>query len=575
MNIYHVNQRQGTGVRVGIIDNEFGGLAAFEATNSMTVLLPSESGDPSRVELSQALGTHGTNVLEVIHGLAPRATLYACRYTDFPSFERCIEYMVNQRVDIINHSAGVPVLPLDGSNVWAQAVDDAVDANILWINSAGNFARGYLLDQFTDSDANNLHEFRGTGTRIEQELRVALMQPYNGNILLSWQSNNDTVVDLNLEVVDLFSGDLLGMSNILQAEDSRGSLFEVVQLRDIDTDFGIRIRSAQPVSGVVEIALFTEFLSLDGGTERGSVVAPADNPRVFTVGSLQGSQIAPYSSRGTLESDSLLPDLVTIGEIILASGELFVGTSAAAPVVAAAAALMREVSGLTDADQLGQALTTYAVQDGGIPGPDAAYGFGYLQMPTDRFAALPEPTLQARCELEVYANTNVRSGPGTNYPDLGNIPANGRVNVLGRFDGLDGYEWFFLGNGEWTRANTGDRVGDCFNIPRVNEVGDLLVGGGNGESCPGARPAVLAIGARAMQNLTEGEPVRMLDVPGGSVTQYLLYPNTVINVSDGPRCAILRDGTTGRWWYATTNQNQRGWVAEGNATRYFWEPLAP
>lgn len=566
--------RDGFGIRIGVIDSAFGNLDIFEQNTNQDVSIP---GEFDQAEYSNNIVTHGTDVLEIIHSLVPKAKLYACRYTDFSGFSRCIDYMLNQRVVIINHSAGVPILPLDGTNSWSTAVDNALNNagySVLWVNSSGNFARGFLSDQFTDVNTNGYHEFRGLGARIGEEIRFN-ESGYSGNIILSWQyidDVSDSNVDLDLEIVDLNTGQIIAQAETRQTSlDAETSSYEVVSLTT-DSPFGVRIRHfSGSVLGPVEIAVFVEFAVIQGAGTQGAVVSPADNPNVLTVGALQSNEPAPYSSRGTLRNDAFLPDLVAPGEIQLGDGRIFVGTSAAAPVVTSAAALIWEVFPDFSAQDVMNYLSDTATEDAGQPGRDIEYGDGRLRLPAiSAGGSIPTPTV--RCSLQVFANTKVRSGPGTNYQQTSTLAANAAVEALGVANGLDGFEWFYLGSGQWVRANTGDRIGNCGDLPQVNERGtplnetniDVI-------TCPGAPPQILAMGARARQALAQ-DPVRVQNEPGGGTTLYLLQPGDIISINGGPRCHPLGNQPT-TWWLVNSEKGPAGWVAEGTSSRYFWEIL--
>ena len=140
---YQNANRTGRGVRIGVLDTVFGELAELQGRMADTIFVLPED---TMADYNDDVSTHGTDVLEIIHTIAPRATLYVCRYRNYERFVRCIDWLINNGVHIINHSAGVPALPLDGSNVWAREVTRAANANILWVNAAGNFAGGYITN---------------------------------------------------------------------------------------------------------------------------------------------------------------------------------------------------------------------------------------------------------------------------------------------------------------------------------------------------------------------------------------------------------------------------------------------
>jgi len=354
---------KGDNQRIGVLDTGFGGLTALEQQFGIEINTPSNT----TVETYAGdLNDHGTQVLEIIHIVAPGAALYVCDYNGvFAEFEACVDFFLAADVGVINHSAGVPALPLNGLNAWAARATDAYTRGPLWVNAAGNFNRGFIADNFRDADQDNIHEF-ATGQTVRQELRVTEIGElddqgnpivYRGSIILSWQktplqsvdaqgNSRGSQADLDLEIFDLANPNrILAAGNRPQRDNPTDDALEFVNV-SADVPFGIRVvNRGQPIVTPIEFLLFAEFISFDGAEIRGSVIAPADAEDVLTVGAVQGitNTLAVYSSRGVRSTNDWdKPDLSAPGELILTDGRQFVGTSAAAPVIAGVAALVAE-----------------------------------------------------------------------------------------------------------------------------------------------------------------------------------------------------------------------------------------
>ncbi|MBN1454072.1 MAG: S8 family serine peptidase [Anaerolineales bacterium] len=379
----------GRGQRVGVLDLGFGGLADFEsAFNTAVTLMPGVD----RSDYSGDTLSHGVEVLEVIHAIAPNAALYACRYGDFDGYVGCIDWFVSAGVRIINHSAGVPALPLDGTNTWAQQVDRAAREGVLWVNAAGNYAGGFVNNVFTDTNTNSYHEFWGT-RGLQETLGVNPIEANQGFVMLSWEGIDNipaNAIDLDLEIID-DADQIIASSNRVQRGYPGDTALEWVAF-EMNRTFGVRIRDVNGSGVGGRFDLFVEFASVPSGNTQGSVIAPADSQYALTVGALQGRFIAPYSSQGPVGSGAIKPDLVAPGEIILSDGILFVGTSAAAPVVAGLAALVWEGNPVFSREEVYSFIRDLSTQDdSGIAGPDNVYGHGYIYapFPQNKNVALP------------------------------------------------------------------------------------------------------------------------------------------------------------------------------------------
>jgi subtilisin family serine protease len=401
----HDANQYGQGRRVGILDLAFGNLSQFLSQHSLSVSL--FSGEPADYDASSI--THGTDVLEIIHTIAPDAEYYLCQYGTYDDFVSCIDWMLAADVHIINHSVGVPVLPLNGDSAWALEVDRAARAGAIWVNAAGNFAGGYVEDFFTDNNNNGFHEFRGIGI-AESLLIEGIEQPF-GRIMLSWEGANGTranEINLELEVLDR-SGSVITESRNIQAGEASHLPLEIVTV-DMRQPFAIRIsnltpRRVMPADGTISFALFVEFADISIGRDSGSIIAPADSINAITVGALQGTTIAPYSSRGPVASGGLKPDITAPGEIILSDGRQFIGTSAAAPIIAGAAAIIWGENPDWEQDAVIAYIKGSTYDDTGIPGPDSQYGIGIFTLggePPD-----PVPTVTSLSTISVTETTPV------------------------------------------------------------------------------------------------------------------------------------------------------------------------
>jgi len=371
----------GRGFSIGVLANGFQDLAEFQAANKIEVL--------SIGDVSTSMFGEGTSYLEMLHTIAPSASLSACSYHSFETYQTCVNEMINNGVKIILHGNTLPVVPLDNSSAWSQLVSDAAANNILWVNAAGNFGRGVLYQSFVDTNGDGAHDFTdNVGNVIDQLMVTDLLTP--GIISLGWESiDQSTVADLDLVIYDE-NNEILAESRL---SSETGQNLEFIQLAS-ETPVGIRIVSSEPNSNV-RFMLAVEFSSLSVPTVSTSVLAPADSADALTVGSIDGIEVADYSSRGS-NGPSIKPDLVAPGRILASSGTELTGTGTSASFVAGAAALLWEASPQLSAQELRVFIREQmTIDDLQFPGIDSISGYGVLNMRVPQFSptAIPTETL--------------------------------------------------------------------------------------------------------------------------------------------------------------------------------------
>lgn len=65
------------------------------------------------------------------------------------------------------------------------------------------------------------------------------------------------------------------------------------------------------------------------------------------------------------------------------------------------------------------------------------------------------------CAVAADNSVNLRAGPGTNYPQLGQLAAGQTANSNGYATGDDGYRWWRLDDGSWVRSDLVQSAGAC------------------------------------------------------------------------------------------------------------------
>ena len=123
-----------------------------------------------------------------------------------------------------------------------------------------------------------------------------------------------------------------------------------------------------------------------------SLTSPGDAPDVLTVGATYWSNDAleDYSSQGPTLDNRNKPEISAPAGVSSASYGQFFGTSASAPHVAGAAALVLSAFPDASADEVKNYLISNAI-DRGDPGFDYAFGFGRLALPAAPTSSEPPP----------------------------------------------------------------------------------------------------------------------------------------------------------------------------------------
>jgi subtilisin family serine protease len=371
----------GKGVKVGVLDLGFAGyeeLLNRELPAQVTVEI---FGDDEAF----AEDPHGTACAEIVHEMAPDAELYLAYYdgTDL-SMALAIRWLVEQGVDIITNSTGSNGLtPMDGTGLIAELVDEVKAEGIFWVNAAGNEATSHYRGRYSDADGDNVHEFLPD----TQLLPFIPYGPgYETTIILSWNDWQNVDQDYDLMLLDEDGNVLLESADAQGGQEGElpieGFLYEF----EDDEIYMLSIENYDgEARGDVTFDLFIHNGEMhpDFVVPEGSLSNPADARGAFAVGAVHWADDAleNYSSNGPTADGRIKPDLAAPSVVDSASymPEAFNGTSAAAPHVAGAAALVLEAFPDYSPDQLAAFLQERAI-DLGPPGQDNAFGVGRLNL---------------------------------------------------------------------------------------------------------------------------------------------------------------------------------------------------
>ena len=154
---------RGAGVGIGVIDIGFEGFRDLLGTE-----LPAQTEARSFIDGEQGsdLGgdsVHGAAVAEIVHDVAPDARLALARVDTIADFFDATEWLIEvQGVDVISTSiAYINATPGDGTGVFAEIIQSALDRNVVWSTSAGNSREAHWSGRFRDFDDDDRHDFQG------------------------------------------------------------------------------------------------------------------------------------------------------------------------------------------------------------------------------------------------------------------------------------------------------------------------------------------------------------------------------------------------------------------------------
>jgi subtilisin family serine protease len=359
-------------VKVAVIDAGFRGFdVALGTTLPASVVMRSFRADGD----IEAGTQHGLRAAEIVHAVAPGARLYLINFSTLTELSAAVDYVIEEGIQVVSFSLGfIHNGPGDGTGPVNAIVTRAAEAGTLWAVASGNWARQHWSGTFVDTDGDSLHEFapgvRQNGHHFQAGDLIVVSLRWDD----AWGA---ACSDYDLELFGP-DGALVRASRAIQA--CSGDPVEAVQVLATQTGrYTVRIIEAQSATprrlDLMVVGSPDRGAPLDVSTPAGSLSEPADNPNVITVGALAADALAleaDFSSRGPTRDGRLKPDSLAPTGLVSPLGQAFSGTSAAAPHVAGALALLQEAFPDDTAEALRSRLfqrSTFAQPvPGGTPG---------------------------------------------------------------------------------------------------------------------------------------------------------------------------------------------------------------
>ena len=409
---------KGQGVKVGIIDSGFKG--ADQLGLDMPARSRLQGHDFTGEGLYAGEDIHGTACAEIVHDVAPEIVLYLYKVGGLLDFENAKDRAIQDGIDVISHSVAYPTDGFgDGRGLSCDIVNDAADNGILWVNSAGNYAKAHYSGVWsdTDRDPDGWHNFAGGDELLSFEAE----EGDEISVSLTWDDWPITYqnYDLSLYFEDS-SGDLREVDESTNIQGSSGGFPEEwieYEAQESGT-YGIAVYStgAQPR----RLKIWSSHDFEEYAVAENSIAVPADARGSMSVGAIyhrnwNAGRIDDYSSRGPTTDGRIKPELVAPTGVSTVSHApyIFDGTSFAAPHVAGAAALIKSANPSYSRTQLWNALVTATV-DIGPRGRDNDSGYGKLVLPIMRVSANTSPRISSVSPQTVQTNTVVTVS-GSNF----------------------------------------------------------------------------------------------------------------------------------------------------------------
>jgi hypothetical protein len=296
--------------------------------------------------------SHGTAVAEIILDVVPDAQLFLYNVDTDVSLLTALDYILDQQtVDIASMSLAVyNAGPYDGTSEISQAVNAVRASGILFVVAAGNEAQRHWEGNFVDPDSNGWRNFSGT----DETIGISAQAGQLVEVYLSWDDWPVSTQDYDLYVLN----DLLNIIAFSEGPQILGFAprESTTFVAPYTGTYHIGIYNYSATQDVL-FDLFTYPVDLNEyNVPSSSMTIPSDAAGALTVGAVfwENGQLEPFSSRGPTNDGRIKPDISAPDGVITSafSPSPFYGTSAAAPHVAGAAALVKDIYPNADVDTI-------------------------------------------------------------------------------------------------------------------------------------------------------------------------------------------------------------------------------
>jgi len=378
----------GAGVKVAVIDGGFMHLA--EAQGIGEIPASAIGVDFTTMSLGVESGTaHGTAVTEEVADVAPGAQLYLLAFTDEVGLENAVDYVHQNGISIVNFSINFFATSYaDDTGPINDIINDSHDNHgVFWAVAGGNWAYRHWRGPWVDTDNDRFLEFAAGNERLQ-------VVPELSDVCwtLNWNQYPDSyqgaLTDLDLFVYSK-SNTVVASSQDRQTAGTFPAEQACYTRDPTQEPYTIAVRRFSGPTAGLDLTLVSSGAAVDGslGVADHSVLDPSDAHGAFTVAAVDQAQwnvamppgpfIENFSSRGPTWDGRIKPDISAPDRTQTYYYGTSIGTSFSSPVVAGAAALLKQQQPSISANQLRAALVAHA-RDVGDPGLDELFGWGEL-----------------------------------------------------------------------------------------------------------------------------------------------------------------------------------------------------
>jgi len=374
-------------VKIAILDAGFKGYTGLLGSDLPTSVAARSFRTDGDIFADQV---HGTACAEIVHDMAPNASLYLVNSSNEVTFGNAVDYLVGQNVDIISYSMGwFNAGAGNGTGPICETVSRATNQGILWANSAGNYAEAHWEGTFSDSDNDRFLNFSG----IDEIIDFYVPSYTAVSVFLNWDdwgiwngsSYSGSNQDYDLALWYWTGSNWIFVDASVGWQD--GSQWPVEAIggwySTVGTYWGVSIYKYRSTRNCKhELFVLGNSQPVEYHVDAGSISIPSDLPAAMATGAISWSDDSYhyYSSRGPTHDGRTKPDYCAPSGVSTSSygTRSFFGTSASAPHLAGALGLILTKTNYTATQAV--YIIDARILDLGTAGKDNVFGLGRIKL---------------------------------------------------------------------------------------------------------------------------------------------------------------------------------------------------